>query len=84
MRKMFVYDAKLVNEQACRDQAVVLVTKEGEERVEIHKHKVDEDCAGPYGPGGVVMTLQNTQQLQTLSNTQCYAFTREVDVVSGR
>lgn len=81
-RKMFAYDTKVVNEQACRDHAIMLVIREGEERVEIHKHKEGERCAGSCGPN--VVTLQNTQQLLTLPEEQCYAFTKDMDVVSGR
>lgn len=76
-RKMFVWDPKVVNEQACRDSAAILIARD-EERVEVHKHKSDENCAQG------VFELLNTQQLLGLRDVQCYAFTKGTDVVSGR
>lgn len=78
-RKMFVFDSKVINEQACRDDAIRHLTSGNERRIEIHKHKATEDC-----PNRVVAELQNTQQLLALKDNQCYAFTKETDVVSGR
>lgn len=82
-RKMYCFDSKVINEQACRDQAIEYIAKGGEKRIEIHKHRATETCKGPYGPG-IVVNLENTQQLLTLPEGQCYAFTHETDVVSGR
>lgn len=69
--KMYVFDEKRVNEQACCDQAVARIRTGDATRIEIHKHGVDDPCVDS------VIDLKVVKEQQELSHTQCYAFTAE-------
>lgn len=75
MSKTFVFDPAVINEQACRDHAVLGI-RNGADRMEIHKHAYDESCIGK------VVDLVNGRQLYDLPDDMCYAFTSDTDLVN--
>lgn len=75
VRKSFVFDTNVVNEQATIMQAMKKIREGSEPEVEIHKHRATEECPYPDNK----LRVKHTRDLSYTNGKQCYILDGETD-----